>query len=267
MSGSLEVSGARLYYEVRGSGPVLVLVPGAAGSVEPYRLLADQLAIRHTVVSYDRRGFSRSVLRGDQDYGLRLETDADDVRALIEHVGGGPAAVFGNSSGAIVALEVLVRHPSAVQLVVAHEPPAMAELPDADEWLAFFHSLYDLYRRCGPGPAIERFRERSFPESDRRVMAHAPTSEFGAPNAAYWFEHELREYPAVRLDHESLSVRSGRLILAVGRDSDGYPCREATTALGTKIGRRPVELPGGHVGFVAQAHEFALALAPLLGRS
>lgn len=145
----LDVPGAELYYELRGTGPLLVLVPGAAGSVEPYARLAARLARSYTVAAYDRRGFSRSRLLGDQDRTRRLETDADDVRALIEHVGNGPAAVFGNSSGAIVALEVLIRHPSAVRVVVAHEPPVMLALPDGDLWVEFFSCLYDVYRHSG----------------------------------------------------------------------------------------------------------------------
>lgn len=261
----LETPGAGLYYQVEGTGPLLVLVPGAAGSVEPYRRLADELESHYRVLSYDRRGFSRSALVGDQDYGRRLETDASDVRALIEHVGNAPAVVFGNSSGAIVALEVLVRHPSAVRLVVAHEAPVMLELPDGGGWEELSSSLYDLYRRSGPGPALVRFRETSFPDSDRTVMARVPANEFTAANGAYWFEHELRQYPSVRLDHEALCRRSDRLVLAVGRDSDGYPCCEATRSLGRKLGRMPLELPGGHVGFVSQAPDFARCLIPHLG--
>jgi acetyltransferase/esterase len=235
----LELRGARLYFEVRGAGPLVVLVTGAAGSVEPYRMLAGRLESQFTVVTYDRRGFSRSTLIGDQDYDRRLETDADDVCALIEHLSGASAAVFGNSSGAVVALEALVRHPSVVRVAAAHEPPVMTELPDADEWMGVFSSLYTLYRNSGAAPAMDHFREASFPESDRRVMAGVPANEFSAANATYWFEHELRQYPAVSLDHQTLRRHSDRVVLLVGSESRGFPCYEATLALGGKIGRCP----------------------------
>ena len=78
---TLEVPGARIYYETSGNGPLLVMIPGAAGSAEPYRMLAAELAPHHQVVLYDRRGFSRTVLVGDQDYAQRLSGDADDVAA------------------------------------------------------------------------------------------------------------------------------------------------------------------------------------------
>src|SRR5262245_45495651 len=108
----LEVSGARLYYEIHGSGPVMLMIPGATGTADSFRRVADHLVAHYTVVLYDRRGFSRSQLEGPQDYAHRLETDADDVRRLIEQLSHEPATVFGTSSRGIVALEVLTRHPS-----------------------------------------------------------------------------------------------------------------------------------------------------------
>jgi len=206
----VSVPGARLYYEAHGSGPPLLLIPGAAGTAESFGKLTAQLAARHTVVTYDRRGFSRSDLDGPQDYDHRLETDADDARRLIEHVSGQPATVFGNSSGAIVALAVLTGHPAVVRVLVPHEPPAMKLLPDGQQWVDFFFAVYALYRRSGVEAALQKFRERAFAESDRQAMAHAPKNEYALANATYWFEHELRQYPAAG----SISRRSKRRLIA-----------------------------------------------------
>jgi len=96
------------------------------------------------VLTYDRRGFSRSTLDGPP--GLdRLSTDADDVQRLLEHLNAAPADVFGASSGAIVGLAVLTRHPDTVRTVLAFEPPAVRMLPDGQRWLAFFAPVYDLH--------------------------------------------------------------------------------------------------------------------------
>ena len=265
-SGYLDLPGTRLHYEWLGSGPVVVMIPGAAGCAEPYRPLASHLASRHTVITYDRRGFSRSDLIGPRDLDRRLQSDADDVAALIHHMTTGPAAVFGNSSGAIVALELLTRHPDSVRRVVAHEAPLMRELADGPDWIDRFYALYATYRRSGTETAMAEFRQQSFPESDRQVMAKVPVNEFSVANGVYWFEQELRQYPAIAVDHGALLRQRDKLVLAVGEDSHGYPCCEATAALALArtLGQSPVELPGGHVGFVAQAGDFASALEPLL---
>jgi pimeloyl-ACP methyl ester carboxylesterase len=246
----LGVPGARLYYETHGSGPVMLMVPGATGSADSFTMVAQHLAAHYTVVTYDRRGFSRSQLDGPQDYGHRLETDADDVRRLIEHLSNEPATVFGSSSGGVVALKVLTDHPSVVRTVVSHEPPAVRQLPDGQKWVDFFFGVYDHYREFGIKPALKKFREQAFAESDRQVMARAPDNEYSLANATYWFEHELRQYPAVDLDLDALKAHADRIVLMAGRESRGYPTYEVTVELAKKLGRDLIELPGGHIGHV-----------------
>ena len=64
---TLKVPSAQLYYEVSGNGPLLILIPGARGEGEVFRPLAHHLSAQYQVVTYDRRGFSRSSLDGPQD--------------------------------------------------------------------------------------------------------------------------------------------------------------------------------------------------------
>jgi pimeloyl-ACP methyl ester carboxylesterase len=94
------------------------MVPGATGTAESLRKAAEHLAQTHTVAIYDRRGFSRSHLNGRQDHDRRLDTDADDLRRLIQHLSDQPATVFGVSSGATVALHLLTLHPDTVETLV-----------------------------------------------------------------------------------------------------------------------------------------------------
>ena len=158
---TLQVPGAHLYYETHGSGPLMVMAPGASGTAESFRRVTEHLAAYYTVLLYDRRGFSRSDVQGPQDYDSRLETDADDLGLLVEHLSDEPAVVFGTSSGGIVALELLIRHPSVVRTLVPFEPPAVRLLPDGQKWVEFFLGIYDLYRRAGAEPALNQFREET----------------------------------------------------------------------------------------------------------
>jgi pimeloyl-ACP methyl ester carboxylesterase len=264
---SLNVPGAHLYYETYGRGRVMLMIPGATGSADSFRMVAEHLAAHYTVAIYDRRGFSRSRLDGPQDYHRRLETDADDVRRLIEHLSDEPAAIFGSSSGGIVALEVLARHPAVVRTLVPFEPPAVRQLPDGQKWIDFFFRVYQLYRESGMEPALRTFREQAFAESDRQVMGRAPKNEYTLANATYWFEHELRQYPAVDLDLDALKAHADRIVLMVGRESRGYPTYEVNVQLAKKLGRDLIELPGGHIGHVGQPAEFAREFVQALART
>lgn len=218
---TLDVPGARLYYEVRGSGPMLILIPGASGTGESFRPLVPHLHAHYQVVIYDRRGFSRSTLDGPQDYAHRLLTDVDDVRRLIEHLTDQPALIFGSSSGAIVALEVLSSSPERVQTVVAHEPPVVSLLSDAATWWAFFNGVYDIYRKQGIPEAMHQFADGVLGSVDHQVLERVTrehANEYTLLNAKYWMEHELRQYPRVALDLTKLSTHAERIVLAGGRD-------------------------------------------------
>ena len=266
----LVVPGAGLYYVTCGSGPLMLMVPGANGEAGMFSMLAEHLSEDYTVVTYDRRGFSRSQLDGPQDYDHRLETDADDVRRLIEHLSDEPATIFGSSSGGVVALETLIHHPAVVRTLIPFEPPAVRQLPDGQEWVDFFIGLYDLYRQSGVEPALHKFREKAFAPSDRQIMARARNpkgGEFVLPNAIYWFEHELRQYPAVELNLDVLKAHADQIVLLAGRESRGYPAYQVNVELAKKLGRDLIELPGGHISYVTQSAEFAreflLALAQI----
>ena len=127
----LEVPRGRLHYEVRGQGPLLVLVaaPMDARSFAP---LADLLAADHTVLTTDPRGINRSLVH-HPERDSTPEQRADDLSRLITHLDAGPAAVLGSSGGAVSALALVQAHPEQVHTVIAHEPPLLQPLPNRDE--------------------------------------------------------------------------------------------------------------------------------------
>ncbi|MFJ7064323.1 alpha/beta fold hydrolase [Streptomyces sp. NPDC101115] len=181
--GVVAVPGATLRYETRGSGPVLLLVPGGAGDAGMYEGMADRLAAAgYTVVSYDQRGLSRSPLDGPLTDQSVAEW-ADDALAVLDAVspdGDEPAYVFGGSSGGIVALALLARHPGRVRRVVAHEPPLVELLADPAPYRDHFAEVRELQRTQGLGAAMARFAETPDgrkPESDHPKSEGHPESE------------------------------------------------------------------------------------------
>lgn len=268
---TLTVPGATLYHEVRGSGPVLLFIPGGNGDAGPYAWVAEALADRFTTVAYDRRGFSRSPLEQPPDDATRLETDVDDARRLLEHVGAEPGHVFGSSSGAIVALALLTRHPERVRTVVAHEPPSLTVLPDGDRYQAILDDVYEQYRREGAGPAFERFGAEAGVRGGALPAGGEPPppamAEIAArlrPNIEFWFEHELRQYPRAPVDVAALERLSGHLVLAGGAESrDNFPYLP-NAELARRLGTGVVDFPGGHIGYATHPTEFATRLREVL---
>ena len=265
--GTLKVPAARLYYEVSGAGPLLILIPGARGDGEVFRQITRPLAALYQVVNYDRRGFSRSELDGPQDYDHRLALDAEDVHRLIEHLTDQPAVVFGNSSGALVALEVITRYPEQVQMVVAHEPPAFSLLPDAAQWYTFFDGVYDTYCQSGISEAMRQFASEMFGDGDHNLLETAMrqhSNEYTLSNVEYWLEYELRQYPRTELDLAALAAHAERIVLAGGGDSRDLLPYQPNKVLAQALGSEVVDFPGGHLGFMAHPDEFAQKLIDVL---
>jgi pimeloyl-ACP methyl ester carboxylesterase len=180
---SVSVNGTELYFEVRGTGPPVLLIMGATGDGGHLDAFADLLADEFTVVSYDRRGNGRSPVPP----GWRTtspEEQADDAAALLNALGTGPAAVFGTSSGGNFALCLLVRHPAWVRGAILHEPGLYA-LVDVDAVRAPLRALVqEAMERGGPPAAVERFWcyvagddgwDRLTPALQKRLRATAST--------------------------------------------------------------------------------------------
>ncbi|NUR95063.1 MAG: alpha/beta fold hydrolase [Kribbellaceae bacterium] len=269
----LAVPGAELYYETAGSGPLILLIPGGNGDAMPYAGLLRLLSDSYTVVAYDRRGFSRSPVADPVAAATRLDTDADDASALIEHLGSGPAHVFGSSSGAIVGLHLLTRSPEHVATLVSHEPPLASLLPDGDKWLSFLDEVYEVWRTEGAPEAMRRFGERVLGGT-----ADAPSDRLAAlpadqrlelmrrvqANLNFWFEYEVRTYPRYEPNLAALEKLSDRLVLAGGNDSRELFPYQPNTVLASRLGLEIVDFPGDHIGYAAHAAEFAVQLRSVL---
>ena len=156
--GLLRVPGATLYYKVQGTGPLLLMLQGGDGDADATDALAAHLVERYTLLSYERRGLSRSPL-DDPSAAPDLSTHGDDASRLLQAVTDEPAMLFGASFGALLGLELVSRHPEQVRLLVAHEPPATELLPEHDRERAVRgqEEVEQLYRREGIAAALRKF--------------------------------------------------------------------------------------------------------------
>ncbi|MBF6205130.1 MULTISPECIES: alpha/beta fold hydrolase [Nocardia] len=266
-SGTLEVPGATLYYEVSGAGPVLLLLPGSGGDAAVFDPILDPLARHFTVVTLDPRGYSRSVLHPGPPADIAVEAQSEDARLLLRHLApaGEDVYVFGGSGGAVVALDLLARHPQRLRLVIAHEPPSFGVLPDAAEHKAFVDEVYELFVTDGLAAAGARFLEGigggvEMPDPSRLSPRAAAMVERLHANAPRNMAHELRTITSYLPDVAALAPVSDRLVLGAGRASKGkLPYRPAET-LAAQLGIPLTEFPGGHSGFTDAPAEFVQVL-------
>jgi hypothetical protein len=147
--------------------------------------------------------------------------------------------------------------------VVAHEPPVVLLLPDAAKWLAFFDGVYDTYREDGVPKAMYQFARGVVGSVDLQVIERSlakHANEYTMANAAYWMEHELRQYPRVELDLDVLAAHARQLVLACGHDSRDQLTYQPNRVLARQLGREIVDFPGGHLGFLSYPALFAKEL-------
>ena len=270
ISETLTVPGARLYYEVWGTGPVLLLIAGGPADASVFGRLADVLAKNYRVVTYDPRGNSRSTLDGPPT-DWQADVHGDDAARLIAAVGGGPAYVFGNSGGAIVGLNLVARHPERVRALVAHEAPMVQLLADAATHRARAQEVFATYRSQGVGPAMQKFMTMSgLTAGPRQPPASPPSPEMMESmarmgrNAELFLAHGLRQTAAVIPDIPALRKGSTRIVVAAGDESESQVAFRTAVALAERLGTTIVRFPGDHGGFVARPDEFAAKLREVL---
>jgi pimeloyl-ACP methyl ester carboxylesterase len=265
-SGTLAVAGADLYHQVRGSGPMLLLIGGSNVDTGLYDELAERLARHRTVVTYDRRGNSRSGL-SDPPGEQRIEEHADDAHHLLRALTNEPVAVFGSGIGATIGLDLLARHPEQVGLLVAHEPIVTGLLPDPKRWRAAFDDVHDLYLRSGSAAAAQEL-VRLF----GLTVPPVPDVELPGPiiemmervhaNVEFSLAWELRSF--CRYEVDLAALRGAPLRPVAGVEGPRTPLYRAASELAEQLDLPLRELPSDHMGYLAQPDEFARALIALL---
>ncbi|ESU49972.1 alpha/beta hydrolase [Streptomyces filamentosus] len=267
---SLRGNGATLHYEVRGRGPLVLLIPGGTGGAASFDGIAEDLADDgYTVVGYDPRGMSRSTL-DDPDAEQHVAEHADDALRILDLLSPDePALVFGASSGAIVALHLLTAHPERIARVVTHEPPVVEVLPDAAEHRALVARVQDTFRTQGLMPAMAVFaaglkkdgdtkdgdtaEPEAGPELPPRAAARAEQTMADLP---YFVGRIVPGFMSYAPDIRRLEGLSDRLVIAGGQDSRGELPYRSAAFLAKRLGTELQHFPGGHVGLTTHTAEF-----------
>jgi pimeloyl-ACP methyl ester carboxylesterase len=260
---TLRVLGARLYYQVRGTGPLLLLIAGGAGDAESFDGVAAYLVQHYTVVTYDRRGFARSPL-DDPEEAIAIATHSADVHQLLASLTTLPAFVFASSIGALIGLDLAIRHSEQVRALVAHEPPLPHLLPEAERPAVDMHEIAG---REGTTAAIQQFAASIGVPHAAQEPEGAPPEEQArhAANRASFLQHDLSAVGRYRLDIDALRTAPTRIVIVGGEAGRAYFPYLCASRLAERLGTPLAEFPGHHAGYGSQPRAFAARLREVLG--
>jgi pimeloyl-ACP methyl ester carboxylesterase len=260
---TLDAPGATITYDIRGhldeataERPTLFMLASPMEALG-FGSLAPHFEDR-PVVTYDPRGVGRSV-RTDDATESTPEQHADDIRRVIDAVGGGPIDVLASSGGAVNCLALVAAHPHLVRILVAHEPPLAAFLADRAEVLGANADIGETYRRAGMGPAMAKFLRLVMVEGPMPSFAGEPDPDpaaFGLPTV----DDGSRDDPLLgqnnrtcvpyEPDIAALRAASTRIVLAAGEETANHMTGRAAAATATALGLALAMFPSGHAGFL-----------------
>jgi pimeloyl-ACP methyl ester carboxylesterase len=254
------------YYEERGEGLSILLIPPSGATASTWGALPSDLAEHGRVITYDRRGYSRSggeVVRSGAVHAL-------DAVALLDALEAWPAVAVGTSAGATVALDLAVRRPGLVRAVVIHEAAWHAlRHPDGSglgtlarmQWLAWRGRYPEaaetllrwVYSYRDGGSAWDAFPEQwrhTARENGRSVVADLKGSLAGYPGA------------------KDLATITAPVVCTYGSRSRSY-MRGVTRSLAHAIPTATVHEIGGAAHAVAfdAPRAFANVIADVIGSS
>ena len=281
---TLETAEADIVYDVRGPLPTadgrpplfMIAQPMDAGG---FATLASYFPDR-TVVTYDPRGLGRSV-RKDGRVENTPTLQAADVHAVIEAVGVGPVEMFASSGGAVTALALVTAHPDDLTTLVAHEPPIIPVLPDAEAAERARAGFRDIYEAKGAGAGMAAFIAMTSWRgefTDEYFSQPAPDpAQFGLPAE----DDGRRDDPLLsdrswaitsyRPEVDALAAAPTRIVIAVGEESLGTFTGRTAGALAELLGQQPTMFPshhggfmGGEYGYPGQPEAFARKLREVL---
>jgi pimeloyl-ACP methyl ester carboxylesterase len=257
---TIQAPGATLTYDVRRgsstSEPPLFLIGSPMGA-SGFTTLASHFPDR-TIITYDPRGAERST-KDDPATPSNPEMHADDLHRIIQEVGG-PVDLFASSGGAVNALALVTAHPEDVRILVAHEPPIAAILPDAENAKAAVRAISDSYQRGGFGAGMSHFmaitgHRGPFPDDIASQPAPDPAA-FGMPaeddgtRTDVMLAQNIVGTTHYEPDFDALRAASTRIVLAAGSESQGEMANRGAYAVAERLGTETVVFPSHHGGFL-----------------
>jgi pimeloyl-ACP methyl ester carboxylesterase len=259
----LETADAAIVYDVHGplptadGGPLLFMI-GQPMDASGFQTLASHFPDR-TVVTYDPRGLGRSKRKDGRVENVPI-LQARDLHALIEALGAGPVEMFASSGGAVTALALVAAYPKDVTILVAHEPPLLAVLPDAQQADRAEDDVRNAYEAKGRWTGMATFIRMTLWQGEFNdeyfAQPGADPTQFGMPadddgsRDDPLLSGRSRPITAYRPDFKVLAAAPTRIVIAVGEESQGTVTWRTSLAAAELLGQRATVFPSHHGGFM-----------------
>lgn len=270
-SGIVSTEGDALYYKARGAGkPILFIAPGG-GNGDDYLPVANLLADSYQVITYDRRANARSTRHFPNEFSIRQQSR--DAVAVLKALGITKALVAGNSSGAVIALDMATAFPAYVHAAIIHEAPIPSVLPEAEKWKEFFVSCYELAKAKGASAGAKRFffgvelpaypllwatiKLRVFRKKER--LENDPPRISAAEATDVLLKNELLPVTGYEPDFETVKAGGAKLYIGCGqyglKRNAWYA--QAARILAEELSCEMVAFPGHHGSFMNRPAQWA----------
>jgi pimeloyl-ACP methyl ester carboxylesterase len=258
-NGLVDANGTRLYYEVVGAGPAAVFIAGSTGDAGNFTRSAELLANEFTVVTYDRRGNSRSP-RPQGWTSTSVTEQGDDAAGLIRALRLEPVCLFAASAGALIGLDLAIRYPALLRGAILQEPSLFALLPNSAEILAPRRALIrDTLQTKGPGATVRTLLQHLNGEA---VLGALPADilERMIGNGDTMFNLETA-FAAWRPSDEQLAAIEVPIVLMIAQGTQpGFV--QVMKVLEARLGSKAQTVPGPHGFYYFRPGDLADAVRP-----
>jgi len=276
-TGFVKTEGDDLYFEIRGNGPPVLMIPGGGGNSMLYSLAADLLSDQYKVITYDRRATSRST--GNDPQSFDIGQQSRDAVAILHAAGENSAFIFGNSSGAVIALDMAKTQPQTVRAMIAHEPPLARLHPHARKWQRFFAGVYLTEFRFGSFPAMLQFVlgiglpigriAKASAGLERYKQEHLDSQAGFGDDNDFFMKQELLPVTNYMPDIGMIKRNGVKVYLAAGEMSLQKKRFYAETApvLAGMLHCEMITFPGHHVSYLDMPGEWTAVLREVLHKA
>jgi pimeloyl-ACP methyl ester carboxylesterase len=262
-SGRVQANGAELYYETRGEGPPLLLVAGGLADAGQFTALAEALAEGRRVITYDRRGNSRSPAPHGWS-ATSVEEQADDAAALLEALDISAVSVYGHSIGAPIALDLAMRRPEIVAAIVLHDPAMMSVLQDPGGVMAVLGPVIEAGMKAG-GPTAAADAFYRFAVGGAIESLDPATYERMKGDGPVLFGVEFESLSGWRPAEEGIRRTRVPALIIAGAESPPF-FREAADWLAGRLDAVIEQVPAGHGAPFDHAADVAARIAAFVGK-